>query len=951
MFEKAKAGGKIPRVAAVAALLLLIALPDAQAALKPGDVHGASPKLTSRLQQLGTPAVRRSSARAQAQRLSLPAEGPGSLVRAGAGVVVTARVSSTSRSAQQALRQAGATISSVSDQYQTITFAVAPSDLAAVAAVPAVRSVIPELHPMTLGLGDATNSVTCDWGSVHSEGDTQLQAAAARSAFGVDGTGVKVGIISDSFNVAAGAATSWSGDVATGDLPGPGSPCGFTTPVQDLLDAAPGGGADEGRAMAQVVHDLAPGAELGFESARTAAPLPDLVGGLRSWGANVIVDDMIWFDEPFFQEGPDELAANNAAAAGIPYFSAAGNESVTVSGNNVGSWEAPTFGGAPCPPAFDSEYSDCMDFNPGSDTSNTQAITLGPGGEFILDMQWNEPWYGVQTDLDVVLLDSPTGSALAGSADTNTGPHGSQHPFEIFKYTNAADSAKTVYLAIGKRGTAGGTPRVKYVLCDAWNITGVQFATPSGGVPTIFGHNGASGIMSIGAVPYNGTGVERFSSDGPVTHYFGPVTGPTPAAPLSIPDVLTKPDAAATDGAATTFFGGPYDDVWRFYGTSEAAPHAAAIAALQLNADPTATVDQIYTAQKSTAVPLGGFGSDAAGAGLLNAFGAVGAMNPPPLPRATTGGAAIADASTATVAGTINPNGYSTGYRFDYGLTTAYGSSTAATSAGAGLADVPVSAQLIGLATGRTYHYRVVALHGKTAAARGGDQIVTMEPLPINLAAPTISGPPTPGAVLWCSDGDWSAATSFGFQWLRDGAQVPGAAAQTFAVGNGDLWRQIACRVTAGNADGSAVATSAAVRIVDISAPRLSDAKLSPARLRSAGTGASLAASGGAGTRLSFVLSEAASITFSVERGRPGRLVSGRCRQQTRENRRSRPCTSFIAVPGAFRWNAQAGATTLRFTGRVNGRRLARGRYRLVATARDRSGNRATPARIAFTIK
>ena len=483
----------------------------------------------------------------------------------------------------------------------------------------------------------------------------------------------------------------------------------------------------------------------------------------------------------------------------------------------------------------------------------------------------------------------------------------------------------------------------------------MQFPTSSGGDivgPTVFAHNGASGAMSIGAVPYDdSTQLEPYSSQGPLTHYWGPVIGATPAAALSTPEVIAKPDAVATDGAATTFFGAPMGGVWHFYGTSEAAPHAAAIAALQLNADPTATVDQIYNAQKSTAVPVGGFGADAAGAGMLNALGAVGAMDPPPLPRADTGGATITDASTATVAGTINPNGYSTGYRFDYGATIAYGSSTAATDAGAGIADVPVSAQLGGLTAGRTYHYRLVALHGRTAAARGGDQIVTTQPLPVSLAAPTISGPPTPGAVLWCSHGDWVGATSFSFQWLRDGAQVPGASAQTFAVGNGDLWHQIACRVTAGNAHGSAGATSAAVRILDLYAPRLSAARLSPARFRPAGAGASLAASGGAGARLSFVLNEAASITFRVERGRPGRLVRGRCRQQTRENRRSRLCTSFVAVQGSFSWNAQAGANALRFTGRVGGRRLGRGGYRLVATARDRSGNRATPVRIAFTIK
>ena len=290
--------------------------------------------------------------------------GPAAWSGSAPDVVVTARVSSTGRSAQQALRQAGATISDVSDQYQTVTFAVAPSDLEAVAAVPAVRSVMPELRPFTYAQAASTNPVSCDWGSVRSEGDLQLQAAAARTAFGVDGTDVKVGIISDSFDSDPSAATRWADDVATGDLPGPGNPCGFSTPVHDGLDAASGDGGDEGRAMAQVVHDLAPGATLGFESSRDLDPIPDLVAGLRSWGANVIVDDVVWFDEPFFQAGPDEVAANNTAAAGIPYFTAAGNESVIVGGNNVGSWEAPAFRPTSCPAGM-SGYSACMDFDPG----------------------------------------------------------------------------------------------------------------------------------------------------------------------------------------------------------------------------------------------------------------------------------------------------------------------------------------------------------------------------------------------------------------------------------------------------------------------------------------------------------------------------------------------------------------------------------------------------------
>jgi hypothetical protein len=117
-------------------------------------------------------------------------------------------------------------------------------DLDAVARVPGVESVTPELAPISSAAGATPE---CH-GSVTSEADTLLHAADVREAFGVTGAGVKVGVISDSFNRLGGAAY----DVATGDLPGTGNSCGRTTPAQVLADSD---GADEGRAMAQVVHD------------------------------------------------------------------------------------------------------------------------------------------------------------------------------------------------------------------------------------------------------------------------------------------------------------------------------------------------------------------------------------------------------------------------------------------------------------------------------------------------------------------------------------------------------------------------------------------------------------------------------------------------------------------------------------------------------------------------
>ena len=63
----------------------------------------------------------------------------------------------------------------------------------------------------------------------------------------------------------------------------------------------------------------------------------------------MLVDDVSYLDEPFFQDGPIANAANAASAAGVPYFSAAGNANVIVGGNNVSSYEAPAFRPTPCP--------------------------------------------------------------------------------------------------------------------------------------------------------------------------------------------------------------------------------------------------------------------------------------------------------------------------------------------------------------------------------------------------------------------------------------------------------------------------------------------------------------------------------------------------------------------------------------------------------------------------
>ncbi len=146
--------------------------------------------------------------------MGLTRSGPGSLLRHGRRVVVDVRFDSGAAARAEALRQAGAEVIDVSSRYQTVTVAALPTQLRALAAVPGVEGVQEELAPFTA-------AAPCPQGVVVSEGDRQLEAARAREEFGIDGSGVTVGILSDSFNQWRGAPASEPSDVATGDLPAP----------------------------------------------------------------------------------------------------------------------------------------------------------------------------------------------------------------------------------------------------------------------------------------------------------------------------------------------------------------------------------------------------------------------------------------------------------------------------------------------------------------------------------------------------------------------------------------------------------------------------------------------------------------------------------------------------------------------------------------------------------
>jgi subtilisin family serine protease len=627
---------------------LAVALPIAPAAAHGLARPARDAVLSPSLAMLAKPSVRSKSREKQAAILDMAVNGPGSLLRDGNRVLVRARFDEGAIARLRALRAAGARVVSASRRYQTVTVAVAPVMLRSLAGVPGVVSITESRAPILFG--PASTAVggegTCEGGEVISEGLTQLRVDEAREAFGLRGKGMTVGVLSDSFDKATEAADG-SGPVAThahedivsNDLPGPAGTCSDQQVAVDVLDDnAPGENADEGRAMLQIVHDLAPHASLAFATAFTSEESfaqnieqlakPPAEGGA---GADLIVDDVAYFEEPFFQDGPVAAAVNKVTGEGVFYLSAAGNDNLFDSkGHEIASWEAPEYrdsGGCPAAvealPGFNATH--CMDFKPSGGPDRTFGITVKAHATLTLDLQWAEPWGGVNSDLDTFLLNGSE-QFLAASFEENSGKTGTQRPVEILQWTNNSSSAQTVDLVINR--FSGASPRLKFILLENGSgVTATEYPESGGGDvvgPTIFGHAGAASAIALGAVPFNNSSQpESYSSRGPVTHYFEQVEGIAPAAPLGSPETIAKPDVVATDCGATTFFAGLSGGVWRFCGTSAAAPHAAAVAALLRQGDPNASLQEVRESLVNSAVPVGSFPPEAVGSGLIDAFAAV----------------------------------------------------------------------------------------------------------------------------------------------------------------------------------------------------------------------------------------------------------------------------------------------------------------------------------------
>lgn len=466
-------------------------------------------------------------------------------------------------------------------------------------------------------------------GLAMSQGDAAQASDDLRTALGVDGTGVTVGVLSDSFNNLGG----WAADVASGDLPGPGNPNGYTNPVNVLSDRS-GGGTDEGRAMLQIVHDVAPGAGLAFATAALGqAAFAQSIEDLRTiGGADVIVDDLLYFAEPFFQEGIVARAVQEAFAAGVSNVSAAGNAGNQSSESEYrpgASYNAIQFSSVPG--ALNFAGGVAHDFDPGEAFDGQQAFKLASGATVTLAFQWDQPFAsvtgaaGASTDMHIYLLNA-SNQVVAASLDFNVGAD----PVEVLRFTNTTPTEQVLRLMLVKY--EGPDPiNLKYVNVTGSSLLPVDEDHPVPAGSTIYGHADAPGALTVGAAFWNST--PEFGTSPPQVESFSSLGGTAlrldaDGQPLSEPGVANKPDVVAPDGGNTTFFeadsSADVDSLPNFSGTSAAAAHAAGVAALLLEAAPSATPSNLYASLRAGAVDMGGTsGFDfQTGYGLIDALAA-----------------------------------------------------------------------------------------------------------------------------------------------------------------------------------------------------------------------------------------------------------------------------------------------------------------------------------------
>ncbi|MGE3271932.1 MAG: S8 family serine peptidase [Chloroflexota bacterium] len=389
---------------------------------------------------------------------------------------------------------------------------------------------------------------------------------------GITGQGVKVGIVDFGF-------TGYQDRQTAGDLPA------NLTAVDNCNGWLNLPGGEHGTAVAEVVHEMAPGAELYLLCVDTEVQMGMAKDYAIANGISILVMSASWFntgrgDGSGMGTSPNAIVAD-ARANGILWVNSIGNRGEQH-------WSG--------------TYSDTDNDGAHNYTNldNGNTVFLPAGQTMCVSLKWDD-WPVTSQDYDLEVTISSSGVLVASSTNFQTG---SQPPTEDLCYTNGTGADQNFAIWIVEFKTTS-TPLLDLFIYPGPNL---EYQTAAGSVTE---PGSSPNALAVGAICWQNDRLESYSGQGPTI------------------DGRTKPDIAGQTVVSSGIYG-PYTSCpsngngqGGFNGTSAAAPHVAGAAALVKSANLLYSPGQIQAFLEGRAIDLGTAGKDNQyGAGKL-ALGAV----------------------------------------------------------------------------------------------------------------------------------------------------------------------------------------------------------------------------------------------------------------------------------------------------------------------------------------